>query len=152
MKKEYSDKKKTMDNYNNTRISMDLSPMDIFIKMSDGNPGGLSALLQMYEHGALIDPMDFMGEFGAMFALDSHGIYGSRIWMLYKDVCDENIGKTIAILRATQLGFLSDSDLDTGIDNYGAGIDVNSLVAQVEARLPNFNVNARYTKDMNDAQ
>lgn len=120
------------------RIQLTDTAMSAAMKMSDGNPGALTVLARMFKEGAEIDPDDAMGAIGNMLSLDTLGIYGPRIWMLYKDVCGEDLRVTCAILRANQLGFLRESDLNRAIDNYGEGIDVPDLVAKVENRLPNF--------------
>ena len=120
------------------RITLSDSIMDVFKRMSEGNPGALTVMAEMLEKGASIDPQGFMGGLGAILSLDTHGIYGSRIWMLYKDVCNQSIISTLAILRACQLGFLRESDMIHAIDNYGAGIDMDALVKQVKQRLEKF--------------
>lgn len=122
----------------NERIKLSDTVMDCASKMSEGNPGGLSVCMQMISTGAKIDPDAFGGGVAGLLAMDSLGIYGSRIWMLYKDVCGENLTKTMAMLRAWQLGFLTRSALDHAIDNYGNGVDVDALLSQVKDRLPNF--------------
>ena len=73
-----------------------------------------------------------------VLSLDTLGFYGSRIWMLYKDVCAENLSRMLAVLRANQLGFLTDEQLHHAVDNDGAGINVPALCARVVAKLPNF--------------
>jgi hypothetical protein len=51
------------------------------MKMADGNPGAISVMAEMMRDGAKIDPDSFLGPMGGILALDSHGIYGPRIWM-----------------------------------------------------------------------
>ena len=121
-----------------SRIQLTDTFMGAAIKMSDGNPGALTVVARIIKEGGDIDPDGFMGGFGAVLGLDTHRIYGARIWMLYKDVCGEDLRVTLAILRSVQLGFLSESALNHAIDNYGDGIDVPTFVAKVENRLPNF--------------
>ena len=121
-----------------SRIQLTDTTTDVFIKMAEGNPGGLHVCMQMFENNTKIDPDDFMGRLGAILSLDTHGIYGSRIWMLYKDVCGEDLVNTLALLRGVQLGFLSEAKLNKAIDNYGEGIDVEDIKAQVKNYLPNF--------------
>ena len=58
--------------------------------------------------------------------------------MLYKDVCKEDIVKTVAMLRANQLGILQKDKLIHAIDNYGNGINVDELHTQVKDQLPSF--------------
>jgi len=108
------------------RVTLEDSFMDVVIKLAEGNPGAMNVIMQLYQNAAHIDPQDFMGGLGSVLALDTHGIYGSRIWMLYKDVCGEDLVMTVAQLRAVQLGIIGQSILDHAIDNYGAGIDVDA--------------------------
>lgn len=121
-----------------TRIGLHDNAQDVFIKLCEGNPGGLTVCAEIYKQGATIDPDGAMGGLGALLGLDTLGIYGSRIWMLYKDVCGQSIPKTLSTLRAHQLGFITESELIHAIDNYGAGINVDELYNQVQERLPNF--------------
>lgn len=120
------------------RIGLNDSGMDIIIKMSDGNPGAMTVLMRMMKEGGGIDPQGFAGGLGAILGLDTHGIYGSKIWMLYKDVCKENLESTLAVLRACQIGKLRESDMLHAIDNYGKGIDVEAIVTGVKKQLPDF--------------
>jgi len=121
-----------------TKIDMNDSIEDIMIKMSEGNPGAISVCMMMYTKGGAIDPDALFGGLGGVLSLDSLGIYGSKIWMLFKDVCKQDLVKTSAMLRAWQLGFVPKATLLHAIDNYGAGIDTDALLAQVQERLPAF--------------
>ena len=92
----------------------------------------------MLKRGAEIDPDALGGGLSGLLSLDTHGIYGSEIWMLYKDVCGQSLPKTIGLLRAVQLGFESESKLKQAIQSYGNGINVDVLFQRVCERLPNF--------------
>lgn len=70
-----------------SRIELNDTGLSVLLKMSDGNPGAMDVIAQMLKEGARIDPQSFLGGLGAVLALDTHRIYGPRIWMLYKDVC-----------------------------------------------------------------
>jgi hypothetical protein len=125
-------------------LDFNLTGRDILSLLAEGNIGALTVMIEMMKHGAQIDPDSALGGLGAILALDTHEIYGSRIWMLYKDVCGQDLRTTLAILRAVQLGFLHESSLNEAIDSSRrpgkteALIDVPALVAKVEERLPNF--------------
>jgi len=121
-----------------TKLDLNDSIEDIMIKMSEGNPGAISVCMMMYTKGGAIDPDALFGGLGGVLSLDSLGIYGSKIWMLFKDVCKQDLVKTSAMLRAWQLGFVPKATLLHAIDNYGAGIDTDALLAQVQERLPAF--------------
>jgi hypothetical protein len=120
------------------RIGLKDTTMDTVLKMSEGNPGALRVVMDMMKDGGAIDPDSWAGGLGAVLGLDSHGIYGSRIWMLYKDVCKEDLVSMLAVLRACQLGHISEATLHQAIDNYGQGIDLDEVVAGVKEALPRF--------------
>lgn len=122
----------------NTRIEGSDSTQDIMFKMSEGNPGALTVCLEIMKYGERIDPDNAIGALGTLLSIDTANIYGPRIWMLYKDVCRENLSATIAIIRAYQLGLITRSVLDHAIDNSGDGIDVDIVSQQVKERLPAF--------------
>jgi hypothetical protein len=124
------------------RIQLGDTTKDILFKMSEGNPGALTVLLHILKENARIDPNDFFDGLGPILSLDSYGIYGSSIWILYKDVCGEDITKTLAVLRAVQLGFFSAQTLKSVCEpqNYSRikEIPVQELCDKVKERLPDF--------------
>lgn len=89
------------------RIKLEDTELDIILKMSEGNLGAITVCTQIFNKAERIDPDAIMKGLSTMLSMDMYCIYGSRIWMLYKDVCKESIIHTVAILRACQLGFLS---------------------------------------------
>lgn len=125
-----------------TRVKLDMNTQDLLIAMGDGNPGALTACVELLKHGAHIDPDSALGGFNPLLHLDFLGIYEERIYMLWNDVCDRDIGKMIAVLRANQLGGLAGvikETIDHAIDNRGEGIDLDAVLVAVKERLPNFN-------------
>lgn len=122
----------------NTRIELTDSAHSMVFKMSEGNPGAVSVCAQIMGQGEIVDPDMAIGSIMPIFLLDTLGIYSSRIWMLYKDVCGESIINMLAVLRANQLGLLSSDAINHAIDNRGDGIDCDLVVEQVKLRLPNF--------------
>lgn len=122
------------------RIGLEDTVQSALIKMSDGNPGALTVLAAMLRDGKRIDPLGFAGGFGAVLSLDTEGVYGSRIWLLFKDVCGESLVRTLAVLRAVQLGLLTSVDLAAALrwaeTRAGARpFNPADLVALVRARL-----------------
>lgn len=118
------------------RVQLTDSLLDIIVKLSQGNPGAVTVLAQWVKDGEAIDPQSCHPMI-AMCRLDDMDIVGARIWMLYKDVCGQDLRRFIGVLRANQLGFLAEADLDAAIDGHRP-IDVASLVLQVEAELSEF--------------
>ncbi len=121
-----------------TRIELTDSIYDASLKVIEGNPGAATVVGKILNNTVKIDPDNVLGGMGPLLHLDTLEIYGPRIWMLYKDVCGENIVTILGILRANQLGYLDEAALNHAIDNYGKGIDVKDLVLQVKEHLPNF--------------
>jgi len=121
-----------------SRIQGHMTQKDAIVAMCDGNPGGLSVLMQILADDGGIDPDNIMAGFGTILMLDTLGIYGCKIWQLYKDVCGESMLHTLAVLRACQLGQIDIEQINTAIDNYGRGIDVDAILADVRERLPRF--------------
>ena len=119
-------------------LSLEDNTTSLVIKMSEGNPGALTVIYSMLERGSEIDPQSFAGGISSILSMDSLGIRGYKIWMLYKDVCGQDPRVTIGIMRAYQLGFLSETELMHAIDSYGEGIDIPDLMKKVEEFLPQF--------------
>lgn len=70
----------------NPKIKLTDSTTDIFVKMAEGNPGAVAAMF------ALVKEEPDRG-FMAILALDDEGVYGSHIWMGYKDCCGQDAPK-----------------------------------------------------------
>lgn len=76
-----------------TRIDLGGTNLDALVKMSNGNPGAvvaLSELLKFNDSGL-----------GLILWLDDFGIYGTDIYVLYSDICDKDVKKMSAVIRAT---------------------------------------------------
>ena len=121
-----------------TKIQFTDTPQDVVMKLSEGNPGALSVCMQVLLEGTEIDPDGFGGGLGALLGLDTLGIYEPRIWMLYKDVCRQDLPTMLAMLRGWQLGIINADVLNHAIDNYGQGLDILSAYAKVHEQLPAF--------------
>lgn len=124
------------------KIRMDMSCFEAMVALSEGNPGAVSVLTQLARAGSKHDPDDATGGIGPMLDLDDLGIYGSRIWQLYKDVCGQKLGVMLAVLRAHQLGFIKTEEL---LERIGADEkrgtpfeDLSDILAEVQGALPSF--------------
>jgi hypothetical protein len=120
------------------RITLTDNIQDIVAKLSEGNPGALTVCMGILEKAQTIDPDAAMSGLMSLLKLDSLGVYGPRIWMLYKDVCGEDLVTTLAYLRAWQLGHITREQLDHAIDNYGEGLDKEQVIGAVKKELPRF--------------
>ena len=125
------------------RIDFGMSVLEIMMAMAEGNPGAITVLMEVFDKNANVDPDSFLGPFTSITQLDSLGLYGSDIWVLYKDICGNSAVHLMAILRANQLGILSAHDILSAVQGHisECSIDVEDIYNQVKERLPNFNSN-----------
>lgn len=126
------------------RIQLTDSVGDAFVKLAEGNPGALTAMMQMFKAIPTVDPDNIFGGLGVLMSLDTFGIYGTDIYVLFSDICDRDAAKTIAVLRATQLGLFNNVKLADAChrqDHSGREmVPVDELCVKVKERLPNFNL------------
>lgn len=123
------------------KIQLTDSTMDVVVKMSEGNPGAMNVIMQMLKPNN-IDPDNAMGGFGAILLMDTYGIYGTDIYILNNDICDRDLAKTLAVLRATQMGMFDSNILKDAChrqDRSGKQlVPVEELYLKVKEMLPNF--------------
>lgn len=123
------------------KITMDMTGLQVITVLADGNVGAVSVLASVARDSDKHDP-DAFGWLGTALALDDLGLYGSRIWQLYKDVCGQKVGTMLAVLRARQLGILSERVLLDHVgddERRGKPFDnIAEIIAKVQAELPNF--------------
>ena len=79
-----------------SRIRLQDTLIDGLVKLAEGNPGAARVL------GDLASKENGLG-FVHCCKLDAYGIYGSRIWMCYKDLCGEDIEKLYSLLQKNEL-------------------------------------------------
>lgn len=66
------------------KLALTDSLQDVVAKMSDGNPGAISVMVQMLDP----DPMD---AFGLLLSMDDMGMRGPAVWIGYKDYCNQDM-------------------------------------------------------------
>lgn len=125
--------------YNNPRIQLTDTGMDVITKMAGANVGALTVLMKIMEASPIVDPDGFMGGIGSLMGMDNLDIYEDRIWMLFKDVCKQDVVDVLVVLRANQLGYLSETNIKNAVDGNGS-LDLEDLRKQVKERLPSFNL------------
>jgi hypothetical protein len=85
--------------------------------------------MDLMKHSEEIDPLSYLKVIGPVMLLDSLGIYGPNVWVIFKDVCEQNHARMLAVLRATQLGMLPLLEANRQYRNEGKSktIDVAEL-------------------------
>ncbi len=76
-----------------SKITLEDTNQSAIVKMSEGNPGALTALVGLLQLDKKVAPF---GGLVALLHLDDEGIYGSRIWMGFKDYCGQDAAKFYA--------------------------------------------------------
>lgn len=70
-------------------------------KLCNGNPGAINACCVLIKEGAHVYPYTDGREH--LMTLDSIGIYGTDIYVLWSDICQRDLAKMIAILRIAKI-------------------------------------------------
>lgn len=94
----------------NQRIEITDTMQTAIIKIAEGNPGALTAAMTLCKVAQEVDPDSGFGPLGPLLSLDVEGIYGPNVWILFKDVCQHDPVRVLALFRVCQLG-LRDLDL-----------------------------------------
>lgn len=118
------------------KIQLTDSNMDVFMKISEGNPGAIRVVMELFRSN--FDPDSPLGSYVPILSLDHHGIYGSSVWVLFKECCGGKILNVVTVLRAVQLGLFTDRELWDHIDT-DKTLPMDDLYAKVKAQLPAFN-------------
>jgi len=118
-----------------SRLKLEMSISDAVLALSEGNPGAIKVLTDSIQRNHEIDPVNAYGPWGLVANLDFIEVYGSRIWVLYKDLCGEDLPRTTALVRAVQLGIISRETLDKAIDG-GEKIDIEATIGMVLKEIP----------------
>lgn len=83
-----------------SRLKMTDSTMDIVIKMSDGNPGAMSTVMELLQ-----EVNKDIRNIGVILFLDSPlELYGSQLYQLWNDCCGRDIQKVIKIVNLCAKG------------------------------------------------
>lgn len=133
------------DNEEKSRLDLHDNLINIFMKMSDGNPGAITVLTRMMKEAPKYDkhqPNFIMH----IVMLDSFQVYGWKIWVLWKDFCKEDPESFIMAIRAMQLGFIDRLRLHMDLDGrnkpgpYANLIDYEDAIAKAKKELSELKV------------
>lgn len=122
----------------NPRITLNHTMLDAAMLLCDGNPGAIVALLKLSEESSKIDPQSAWKEWGPFMSLDDYSIYGPDIHVLYKYVCGFSSLKVFTLLRAVQLGLLSEAELLSAIQLEKHSFDFDELLSKVQQQVTEF--------------
>lgn len=69
----------------------------VLTKLCEGNPGAINACCTLFKKSKRVYP--YRDGYEYIIALDSIGIYGTDIYVLWNDICQQDLAKMIAMLR-----------------------------------------------------
>lgn len=84
------------------KISLYNDPVEIATIMSEGNPGALRVVMELMK-----TPIDCL----YLLSLDTIGIYGSEIYILWNDCCGRDFDKLKTVLNAWKRGQLTAAEI-----------------------------------------
>ena len=76
---------------------LNMSTQDIVMALAEGNPGAINVLMQIMTLSMTERSQDILA---SLLTIDREELYGSKLWVLYKDQCGEDIEATIQALKA----------------------------------------------------
>jgi hypothetical protein len=112
------------------------TPLLGIAKLSEGVPRIVEILDNLFKYASMIDPYSILGGAAYLVYLDELGIYCSDIGALFRR-CNQNVLEMATVLRAYQLGILTDTEIRSVIDSKH-GFNTQALFTAVQAELPGF--------------
>lgn len=124
------------------RIELNDTPLEIITKLSEGVPGAITVM-----GGLMKTPLPKECEglmegppLGPLFSVDSEGIYGSAIWLLYKDACGEDLDNMLRVLGCLQQGIIDHNDVANVIEDPDELFTEHQLLTRINGSMLNSEV------------
>lgn len=123
----------------NTRIQLEDTALSAVTKMSEGVIGAVEPLMSLFG----LPPVN---GFHCVLMLDTYGIYGSDIYVLWNDICERKIWRLSALIRAAQLGVISRDELKAAAvrGRVELKLDVKGIYEEVQKILSNVSEDMRF--------
>ncbi len=87
-----------------SKLSQSDTPESAILKMADGVGAALEILAKMVNHESDRQAVTIISSIGYLMLLDKLEIYGTGIYILFKDKCHGDLGRLLMLLRAVQQG------------------------------------------------
>lgn len=121
-----------------SRVNHKMNLMEAVQAVSNGIPGTIAVLARVMKEYPKYDPENSMGIFGYIFTMDMFQIYDEGLWIIHSRLCDMQIVKTIAILRALQLGLITPREINNLLQSNLVSLDFLILITEIRTKVPNF--------------
>lgn len=104
------------------KIQLTDDTMEILYKMSEGNPGAISILTKLLSKETTQELVDSI--INVILPLDTLGVYGSKLYMLWVDACDNNTDKVKKVIELWRNGKLTKEEIHENLNqNYAKPFD-----------------------------
>jgi hypothetical protein len=120
------------------RIKRTMSALEMISAVSGGVPGTLAVIAGITAEYRKVDPDNTMGIFGYLLTMDAFQVYDGDLWNIHSRLCEMQIVKTIAILRALQLGILTTKEINIYLKGGIVSLDFYSLILDIRSKVKNF--------------
>ena len=97
-----------------SKIQLTDSTIEILDKMSEGNPGAISILTTLLFKETTHEMVDSVMHI--ILPLDTLGIYGSKLYMLWTDACDKNTDKVKKVIELWRIGKLTKEEIHENLN------------------------------------
>ena len=102
-----------------SKIRLDDQAMEVVVKMAEGNAGAATLVIKLLQD----DPMNLVT---VILALDTIGLYGSKLYMLWNDSCDRNLSKLKDVMEAWRVGEITEESIHKAVSGqWGEPIVLN---------------------------
>lgn len=97
-----------------SKLQLTDSTMEILDKMSEGNPGALSILTTLLFKETTEELVDSVMHI--ILPLDTLGVYGSKLYMLWTDACDKNEDKVKKVIELWRISKLTKEEIHENLN------------------------------------
>ena len=114
-----------------SKLELSDNTLDVIVKMSEGNPGAWTFLCQMLNKKdwfANVDPLM------VILMFDTLELYGSKLYMVWNDICGRDLNKVDLLIRNWQMGNISKSAIHDNLSS-GRGTPFTNLKSFEELGL-----------------
>ena len=121
------------------------SLQEMIYKIAKGNPGARAVTNMILQRGNNIDP--YASYVVAHKSLYNWNITGEDIWLMYKDLCGEDLTRMLGMIRAVELGFLTPVSLKRQINMARDPnlMPIDDLLKRVKESLPQMIIHYQYS-------
>ena len=121
------------------RIVSTTTEEETILVMADKDLGAAMVCGDLLRLGRQIDPYAEFGGLTYLMWLDSLGIYGIRLYELYRNVCKGSLSTMAAVVRAWRLGGVAKEEIVNAIKGRNRNAIVKRASRMVAKELPDFN-------------